>query len=76
MSAEFEDIRMGIEWDIAWQIFDYVNKENDTLRTIDLNCLGVFEAQSITKQCIYECARNVQNQGNPGFLNLNLFCPG
>ena len=59
LMAEFQDIKMRIEWDVAWQIFDHVNEHKDTLREIDLHCLDIFEAESISKQCIYECARSV-----------------
>lgn len=40
---------MEINYDVAWMIFDEVNKENDTLSLIDLSCLSVFDAQAITK---------------------------
>jgi len=52
-------MRIRIEWDIAWKIFDHVNKENDTKLQIDLNCLDINEACSIAKQCIYEAAKYV-----------------
>lgn len=74
LMAEFQDIKMRIEWDIAWQIFDHVNEHNDTQKEIDLHCLDVFEAESITKQCIYECARGVQNQSSKSIFSMNLFC--
>jgi len=43
-------MKLRIEWDVAWRIFDHVNENNDTTRHIDLNCLDIFEAESITKQ--------------------------
>lgn len=56
-------------WEIAWQIFDDVNKElgaNKRLQDfwpffeeIDLHCLDIEEAQAITKQKIFECAENL-----------------
>ena len=67
-------MKMRIEWDVAWRIFDHVNEHNDTARNIDLNCLDIYEAESITKQQIYECARKVMNEGKGGIFNLNLFC--
>ena len=42
-------MRIRIEWDIAWKIFDHVNEDNDTKLQIDLNCLDINEACSITK---------------------------
>lgn len=72
--TEFQDMKMRIEWDVAWRIFDHVNEGNDTTKYIDLHCLDVFEAESITKQCIYEAARMVQNEGNKGLFSMNLFC--
>ena len=47
---QFLEMKIGIEWDIAWRIFDTVNANNDTSRYIDLNCLDVNEACYITKQ--------------------------
>jgi hypothetical protein len=47
--TEFQDMKMKIEWDVAWRIFDHVNEDNETTRHIDLHCLDVFEAESITK---------------------------
>ena len=47
---------MQINYDIAWMVFDEVNKENDTLSLVDLTCLSVFDAQAITKQKIYDVA--------------------
>ena len=61
--AQFQDMKLRIEWDVAWRIFDHVNESNDVSKTIDLNCLDIFEAESITKQKIYEAARLVQNSG-------------
>jgi len=72
--AEFQEMKMRIEWDVAWRIFDHVNEDNDTSRHIDLHCLDVNEAESISKQQIYECARNVQNEGQGGIFSMNLFC--
>ena len=66
-------MKLRIEWDVAWRIFDHVNENNDISRTIDLNCLDIFEAESITKQQIYESARNVQNNQGGGIFS-NLFC--
>ena len=49
-------MRIRIEWDIAWRIFDHVNENNNTKKDIDLNCLDINEAISITKQTIYDIA--------------------
>ena len=38
-----------ISFDIAWQIFDEVNKNNDQDQIIDLNCLEIEDAMAITK---------------------------
>ena len=43
------EMKIAIEWDIAWRIFDTVNKNNDTKKNIDLNCLDINEACSISK---------------------------
>ena len=43
-------MKIRIEWDVAWRIFDHVNENNDTKKHIDLNCLDINEAISITKQ--------------------------
>jgi hypothetical protein len=72
--AEIQEMKMRIEWDVAWRLFDHVNEANDTSRHVDLHCLDVFEAESISKQCIYESARKVQNSGNKGLFSMNLFC--
>jgi len=66
---------MRIEWDVAWRIFDHVNENNDTSRHIDLHCLDINEAESITKQQIYEAARSVQNMGkSESIFSMNIFC--
>lgn len=46
----YQEMKIRIEWDVAWKIFDHVNENNDTSKVIDLNCLDINEAQSITKQ--------------------------
>ena len=40
----FQEMKIRIEWDVAWKIFDHVNEGNDTKKFIDLNCLDVNEA--------------------------------
>ena len=52
-------MRIRIEWDIAWQIFDKVNENNDILKNIDLNCLDVNEAIYIMKEQIRETAKEL-----------------
>ena len=73
--AEFQEMKLRIEWDVAWRIFDHVNENNDTSRHIDLHCLDLPEAESITKQQIYECARLAQNDGQQNSIfSMNLLC--
>ena len=57
-------MKIRIEWDVAWRIFDHVNENNDTQKHIDLNCLDVNEAMSIAKQQIYEIASNLKPSGH------------
>ena len=56
---KFEEMKIRIEWDVAWKLFDHVNETNDTSKFIDLNCLDIQEAQNITKQQIFEIAKNI-----------------
>ena len=53
-------MKIRIEWDVAWRIFDHVNENNDIKKHIDLNCLDVNEAMSIAKQQIYEIASSLR----------------
>ena len=53
-------MKVRIEWDVAWRIFDHVNENNDIKKHIDLNCLDFNEAISIAKQHIYEIALNLK----------------
>ena len=48
--SRYQEMKIRIEWDVAWRIFDHVNENNDTNKHIDLNCLDINEAISITKQ--------------------------
>lgn len=57
-------MKQEAHWDIAWQIFDEVNKENDTERFIDLNCLELEDALAITKQKIYDAAQSKSESFN------------
>lgn len=69
----FREMKVSIEWDIAWRIFDHVNEDNDTKTHIDLNCLDMQEACSISKQMIYEVAKTLKPQlKKPGFLDTLL----
>ena len=54
---QFEEARQELHWDIAWEIFDEINKFNDTEKHINLACLSVEDAIPITKQKIYEVAQ-------------------
>lgn len=47
--AQYKEQKIRIEWDVAWRVFDKVNENNDTTKHIDLNCLDIHEACSITK---------------------------
>jgi len=55
--AQYEEIMLQINYDIAWQIFDDVNVMNDTAVLIDLNCLDTMDAQAVTKQKIYDLSQ-------------------
>ena len=69
-----EMMRQRIKFDVAWQIFDEVNRENDTLRHIDLSCLDFEDAIVISKQKIYEVAKhasmNSYQTTQPFVLNI------
>lgn len=41
---QYQEMKIRIEWDVAWRIFDHVNENNDTDSVIDLNCLDIDEA--------------------------------
>lgn len=56
---QLKELKIRIEWDIAWQIFDKVNENNDILKNIDLNCLDVNEAIYIMKESIRETAKEL-----------------
>ena len=56
---QLKEMRIRIEWDIAWKIFDKVNENNDILKNIDLNCLDVNEATYIMKEQIRETAKEL-----------------
>ena len=47
--AQYKEQKIRVEWDVAWRVFDRVNENNDTGKHIDLNCLDIHEACSITK---------------------------
>ena len=63
---EYEQDKITIEWDVAWQVFDEVNENNDITKHIDLNCLDINEAVNITKQQILQIAKDTK-QYEPGF---------
>ena len=54
---EYQERAQQIHWDIAWEIFDHINKKNDTERYIDLGALDLEDAIAITKQKIYDLAQ-------------------
>ena len=66
-------MKIRIQWDVAWRIFDHVNENNDTSHIIDLNCLDIDEAQNIAKQCIIEVAQKKFSNKTYG---TSLLCMG
>ena len=56
---QYEGMMLQINFDIAWNIFDEVNENNDTCMLIDLSCLELIDAQAVTKQKIYELAQEM-----------------
>ena len=62
-------MKTRIEWDVAWRIFDHVNENNNTKKLIDLNCLDINEAISITKQQIYDVAQKLRPAKKKGFFS-------
>lgn len=57
-----------IKFEVAWDIFDEVNEQNDTFQFIDLSCLDYLDAIPITKQKIFDLAKKAQNE----FLKKNM----
>ena len=53
---QYSEMKQQINYDVAWQIFDEVNKYYDVSKYIDLNCLDLVDAQAVTKQKIYDVA--------------------
>ena len=53
-------MKQQINYDIAWQTFDEVNKFFDVDKFVDLNCLDLIDAQAILKQKIYDVAMLLQ----------------
>ena len=51
-----ETIRKRIKQDVAWRIFDEVNRDNDTHKIIDLSCLDHEDAVNIARRKIHEMA--------------------
>ena len=49
-------MQQQINYDVAWQLFDEVNRDNDTDQFIDLNCQDIQDAKAIAKQKIYDMA--------------------
>lgn len=56
---QYEGMMLQINFDIAWNIFDEVNENNDTCMLIDLSCLELIDAQAVTKQKIFELAQEL-----------------
>ena len=59
-------MKQQINYDIAWQIFDGVNKHYDTEKYIDLNCLDIIDSQAIAKQKILDAATELTKQIEKG----------
>lgn len=57
---QYQEMLQQINYDVAWQIFDEVNENNDADHVIDLNGLDVMDAQAIAKQKIYDIAKNLR----------------
>lgn len=56
-TEQYQEAKQEIHWDVAWQIFDEVNQDLDTVKHIDLNCLSHDDALAITKQKVYDTAQ-------------------
>ena len=61
---QYQELKQEAHWDIAWQIFDEVNRDNDQDRFIDLNCLELDDALAITKQKLFDVAQSKAEQYN------------
>lgn len=66
---EYEQEKITIEWDVAWQIFDEINENNDITKHIDLNCLDINEAVNITKQQLFQIAKDFNPYSNGFWCN-------
>lgn len=60
---EYQDMIAQINYDIAWQIFDEVNEQNNTEQLIDLSCLDGPDATAICKQVIYDAGIAIRENG-------------
>ena len=67
-TEQYQEAKQEIHWDVAWQIFDEVNSDLDTVKHIDLNCLSHDDALAITKQKIYDTAQIALNSPNKDFI--------
>ena len=69
---EYEYRKQEICQNVAWQIFEEVNEQNDTLRHIDVNCLEADDAIAIMKAKIYDLACEAQKYqpGSDFVLNV------
>lgn len=55
-------MKSQIDYDVAWQTFDEVNKYNDTYKVFDLNCLETTEALSIMTAKLLDLAQKVNQK--------------
>ena len=46
---EYTELAQQVTYDLAWQLFEEVNADNDTEQVIDLSCLSVLDAEAIVK---------------------------
>ena len=60
---EYQEMLQQINYDIAWQIFDEVNQQNNIDSLVDLSCLDVQDASAICKQVIYDAGVAVRDGG-------------
>ena len=64
--------KQRVKFEVAWQIFDEINEENNQFKHIDLSCLDFDDAIAITKQKIFDLANEAhQNWKSGQSVNMN-----
>ena len=58
---QYKEMLQQISYDVAWQIFDEVNEQNEVEQIIDLNCLDVMDADAIVKQKILDLGKLIRD---------------